>query len=359
MKLSSSKEGAIRYFSAKLGWKERFNPKEIDMLSSGVVPMLIPPVAIQGRKNNIIQYDISSYSTLEFYLSCILSREQFAQLLLQCINLFRQMQQVYLNYKNLVLNLEQIYVLLADRTLHFIYLPLLTNRPDVSIPQFFRKMIQKASRSTYEQSSFLDHCLAWLDRPAPFILNEFETLIYDCSAVNDTTVDAQQSSRAFISTSSAAVIPPVAQNFKAYQPVPQNGTNNQLLSFASREGTTSLLNGHHNGGTVLLANGSETKTLKFFLIREKNNDRVTIIRSPFLVGSEAGSVDYYIADNPAVSRKHANFIFQDGKCAIIDLNSTNRTYINNCALEPDVPVFLKEGDRVRLANEYFIFTQEE
>ena len=80
------------------------------MLSTGAVPMLIPPSAIQGRKNNVIQYDISSYSTLEFYLSCILSREQFAQLLLQCVDLFRQMQRVYLNYKNLVLQLDQILV---------------------------------------------------------------------------------------------------------------------------------------------------------------------------------------------------------------------------------------------------------
>lgn len=58
MKLTVDKSGDIRYFSAKLGWGERFDPKEIEMLSAGAVPMLIPPESIQGRKNNIIRYNI-------------------------------------------------------------------------------------------------------------------------------------------------------------------------------------------------------------------------------------------------------------------------------------------------------------
>lgn len=56
--------------------------------------MLIPPVTVQGLRNNIIQYDISEYSTLEFYLTCILSREQFEEIMLQCLETFQRILRI-------------------------------------------------------------------------------------------------------------------------------------------------------------------------------------------------------------------------------------------------------------------------
>lgn len=358
MKLTASKEGATRYFLAKLGWKEQFDPKEIEMLSAGAVPMLIPPSAIQGRKNNIIQYDISPYSTLEFYLSCILSREQFAQLLLQCINLFRQMQRVYLNYKNLVLSLDQIYVRLSDRTLHFIYIPLANSTQEASIPEFFGRMIRKASRSTYEQVSFLDSCLSWLEQPAPFVMDAFEDFILQSGCPQE-PADAAVSQPAAASVSAPGpVSASAATASRIYQPVPRENPVIPDVGSWIPEGGTSRLDTPDSGGTVVLAAGPEIIPPKFYLLREKTGERVEIGRSPFLVGSETGSTDYCVTGNPAVSRKHAKFFFQDGQCSITDQKSTNRTYVNDCALEPQVAQLLRDGDRVRLANEDFTFIQE-
>ena len=356
MKLTASKEGTTRYFLAKLGWKERFDPKEIEMLSAGTVPMLIPPSAVQGRKNNVIQYDISPYSTLEFYLSCILSREQFAQLLLQCIRLFRQMQQVYLSYKNLVLEPDQIYVLLSDRTLHFIYLPLAGSSREASIPGFFRTMIQKASRSTYEQVSFLDGCLAWLDRPAPFVMDAFEDFVRN-SCSGEPAAPAAQPAPAVPAASPAPAPAPVPPPSRIYQPVPREEPVVRTGEGTVQEGGTSRLDAPDGGGTMVLT-GPELSPPRFFLVREKTGERVEIRRSPFLVGVEAGSVDYCVTDNPAVSRRHARFFLQDGQCSVADQKSTNRTYVNDCALEPQTPQLLRDGDRIRLANEDFTFVQE-
>ena len=44
--------------------------------------------------HNIIQYDISEYSTLEFYLTCILSREQFEEIMLQCLETFQRILRI-------------------------------------------------------------------------------------------------------------------------------------------------------------------------------------------------------------------------------------------------------------------------
>ena len=350
MKLTADRDGNIRHFSAKLGWKEHFDPKEIEILSAGAVPMLIPPVTVQGRRNNIIQYDISAYSTLEFYLSCILSREQFADLLLQCLEVFRRMQQIYLNYKNLVFDIDKVYIQLNDRTVHFIYLPLMSSKREASLPDFFRLLATKAVRSTYEQSSFLDACLAWINRPTAFVLGEFERFIRDnSSACADASV--QQNVNAAPEYHAA----PQPERF--IQPAPKATWAPESDNVI--QGSTSQLD-TPMGGTVLLGESEPpTPKTRFFILRLQPEEKVEITHSPFLVGTELGTVAYCVSGNAAVSRRHAEFSLQGGECVITDQKSTNKTYINDCVLTPFTPQVLKDGDAIRLGNERFEFIREE
>lgn len=61
-----------------------------------------------------------------------------------------------------------------------------------------------------------------------------------------------------------------------------------------------------------------------------------------LVGREG---DVLLAD-PRVSRKHAKAILQDGAVSILDLGSTNGTFVNGEKLDPNSPINLAEGDKV-------------
>lgn len=178
MKLTVDKSGSTRYFSAKLSQKEHFDPREIDILASNMISALIPPASVQGHQNNIMRFDISPYTaTLEYYLSFTLTCEQFSQILLACISLFQQIQQNHMNYKNVVLDLDKIYIQLGDRSLHFVYLPLMNSSREGSLPEFFQRMIARTSRSTYELSHLLDECASWLNRPALFSLAEFSAFV--------------------------------------------------------------------------------------------------------------------------------------------------------------------------------------
>ena len=348
MRLSASTSGDRRYFSARLGWREHFDPREMEMLAAGAVPMLIPPDTVQGRKNRVMRYDISPYSTLEFYLSCILSREQFAEVLLQCVEVVRQMRRLYLDEKNLVLDFQWIYVLLSDRSLHFIYLPLSVSRPEIwTLAEFFRRLVRKASRSTYEQASFLDACLAWLDRPAPFALDEFADFV-KASALEPAVQGAVP----------VPPPPPPAPPQHVYRPEPQ--PVQPLLQEPAPQGpsTTALDGGMAPGGTVVLGEPPEPPRPRFFLTRLSTGERVEILQSPFLVGTEAGSAAYCVTGNPAVSRRHAVFTLQDGQCLLTDQRSTNKTYVNDCALVPFQAQALADGDKIRLGNEGFTFSRE-
>ena len=350
MKLTADRDGFPRYFSAKLGFRQRFDPKEIEMLSNGIVSELIPPESVQGRGNRTIRYNISAYSTLDFYVSCILSREQFADLLLQCIDVIRKMQKVYLDCRNLVLQPEYVYIDLQSRHIHFIYLPLANSRREVSVPDFFQQVIRKTGRSTYEQVSFLDACTAWIDRPAPFTLEEFDRFIREWTS-NGTGETASA-----VAQSSPPLPPQVAARERIYQPI---ATPVQVPPTIK----TQPLSPTGQGGTRLLRQPDiETPPaaplIRFYLERLKTGERVEIQGDAFLVGSEAGAVSYLIADNPSVSRKHVRFSIRDRKCFATDQGSLNKTYRNDCLLAPYEEEILCDGDQLRLANELFKLIQE-
>lgn len=92
------------------------------------------------------------------------------------------------------------------------------------------------------------------------------------------------------------------------------------------------------------------------LIRVKTGERISINKPVFRIGKEKSYVDYFIADNTAVSRSHANIHTENGEYFIEDTNSTNHTYINGKVINSNVKTKLTNGDKVRLANEDFTFS---
>ena len=64
---------------------------------------------------------------------------------------------------------------------------------------------------------------------------------------------------------------------------------------------------------------------------------------------------YFIGDNTAISRGHANIVDHNGEFFVVDTNSTNHTYVNGAMIQSGVETKLSHGDKIRLANEDFEF----
>lgn len=92
------------------------------------------------------------------------------------------------------------------------------------------------------------------------------------------------------------------------------------------------------------------------LTRVKTGERISINKPVFRIGKEKSYVDYFIADNTAISRSHANIHTENGEYFIEDTNSTNHTYLNGKLINSNVKTKLTNGDKVRLANEDFTFS---
>ena len=92
-----------------------------------------------------------------------------------------------------------------------------------------------------------------------------------------------------------------------------------------------------------------------YLIRLSNYDRIDVNKPSFRIGKEKSYVDYFVMNNSAVSRIHADIITRDGRYFIKDNNSTNRTFVNGSVIPFEQEVEIFDGDAIMLANEAFEF----
>lgn len=105
-------------------------------------------------------------------------------------------------------------------------------------------------------------------------------------------------------------------------------------------------------GTCLL---QEEKSYCGYLHRANTGETIRIQSAVFRLGK--GAVDYVI-NNPVVSRRHAEIVDRDGRFFVIDLDSKNHTYINDEIIPSGYEMEIQNGDRLKLANEEFVFRVE-
>ena len=90
------------------------------------------------------------------------------------------------------------------------------------------------------------------------------------------------------------------------------------------------------------------------LFRVRTRETLTIRKASFRIGAER-LMDYQVTDNPAVSRNHAEISMTGPRYFIMDLHSTNGTFVNGRLLTPGIKTEISGGTRISLANEEFIF----
>ena len=91
------------------------------------------------------------------------------------------------------------------------------------------------------------------------------------------------------------------------------------------------------------------------LIRVLTGEAISVNKPIFRIGKERSYVDYFVANNVAVSRSHADIITRGERCFVKDLNSKNRTFINGREIPVMQETEIFDGDTLRLANEDFTF----
>jgi len=73
-----------------------------------------------------------------------------------------------------------------------------------------------------------------------------------------------------------------------------------------------------------------------------------------ILGRTTGEFTSQLGKYPVISSRHAQITLKDKDWYITDLNSTNKSYLNNVQIQPDVPTKLNNNDVLVLANVTFV-----
>lgn len=146
------------------------------------------------------------------------------------------------------------------------------------------------------------------------------------------------------------------------KPIPSVPSTGQVIPDAFHQtnrnfGETTVL-GMSSGGvgeTTVLGLENVHVEVRPYLIRKSNQEKRYIDKEIFRIGKENSYVDFFIGDNTAISRSHANIIMKDGKYYVVDMNSKNHTYIDGRMIQPNVEEEIQPGSMIRLADEEFEF----
>ncbi|MEW8969295.1 MAG: FHA domain-containing protein [Mesobacillus sp.] len=150
------------------------------------------------------------------------------------------------------------------------------------------------------------------------------------------------------------------------------GDNNALLKEASALGSGTSINiqptiasssEHEDGGTTVLGvmpdEDEGTTTLghsirRPFLLAVSKNEKITIAKDFFKIGRDPMRADF-ASENKVIGRVHAHVIVSNGEYFLEDNHSTNGSFVNGVKVSPKEKVKIKHEDKIKLANEEFIF----
>lgn len=121
-------------------------------------------------------------------------------------------------------------------------------------------------------------------------------------------------------------------------------------------GETTVLGGPAIGETTVLnVAHASSQMIAPHLLRKKTNEKISLNKPIYRIGKERSYVDYFIGDNTAISRSHANLVSREGAYFVVDTNSTNHTFVNGTMINSNEEIPINHGDIIRLANEDFEF----
>jgi len=359
---------------------QQLNEREIYSINNNEVQGLLHINVVQKGNSFKLVYDITGFITFQEYLKTPLNKEAFARILSNVLDNLKSMQESYINQQYVLMDFNKVMVNPATQHIYFIYVPIQNVENNGSLREFLLNIIQFSTFAQGEDSSYVKDYISILNSGINFSTFELEEYIKKLSGkVSNESKSEKECPQCHTNVkrginycpACGAKISGTTGNFGKGVYDPLKGTlvqkkkevmddipaveenisrsNTQGLS----DGTTVL--GADSGGTTVLGS-DELETPNFpYLIREKNQEKILIDKPSFRIGKEKKYSDYFVSDNNAVSRSHADIITREKRYYIIDLNSTNKTYIDGRAIPIEKEIEIFSDTKIRLANEDFVF----
>ena len=374
---------------AKTSFGEKIDEKELDRFSRIYLRGFLKPKLL---KRNLVEYTGPIGISLYQKLGRRISKREFLFILEQIVVAVQKLHANNMSLNNLVMNLQYVYMNDVTKEIQFVYLPIVSGLRNPSLVRFFETIAYSAKPADESDKEVISRFVYFFKSMDPFDLNKIELFVAkeDRSVVNTIKKhNAGQSGfmtskpkhyydhydgKAKIDDESTGLLDEMENDEPTGLLVEEDDSTGLLfendddatgLLECDDDATGLLYNGDEDDATGLLTDTDDDATgilvennvsVRFpTLFRILTEETISVNKPVFRLGKEKSYVDYFVTNNIAVSRSHADIITRGDKYFVKDLNSKNHTYINNKDIPVLMEVEIRDGDRLKLGNEEFIF----
>jgi len=348
---------------AKAAWGEEINVWELDAFARVYLRGFLKPSAI--KKNMAEFYGPVGFSLYE-RLRRPMSKRDFLFILEQIVVAVQKIQSNNLVLSSIVLDTRYVFINDVTKEVQFLYLPVSGNVTNPGVIPFIESIVYSVIPAAEQDTEFVSRFIYFLKAQSVFnpeqveqyIAREDRTVVSIIKKQNAgqsgyMTASPVNSYEQYGNQASAGDDPTGLLEESGDEPTGLLYENGAPGYMGGDEEATTLLTQDDEEGTALLA---ETPVTRYpTLFRVQTEETVSINKPVFRLGKERSYVDYFVTNNNAVSRSHADIITRGDRYFVIDLNSKNRTFINNQAIAVQCETEIRDGDRLKLGNEEFIF----
>lgn len=370
---------------SKLSKDEQINARELEILNSKIIRGIMKPT-VEGEKK--LSYLSPGGIRLEAYLKKGITKNDFFLVIAQILEAVKSIGRNSFNINNLILNMKYVFVNEMTHELHFVYQPIYSSAISSDLASFLYDVAYSVTLALNEDYKCVNNFIAYLKGLQAVSVINIEKYLLDVYPQIYKQVKRQKygQSEYLGSFKNGKDIyydmdkrrkPALLDDGDSTSLLSEKNDKNEATSLLMDDNTdtptsileeydnnepTSLLVEDEDEATSLLVDDEPTSLLSEepqitypYLIRKSSFDRTDINKPVFRIGKERSYVDYFVANNNAVSRIHADIITRNNCYFVKDENSTNGTYVNGNRLSPNEEVQVFDGDIITFANEEFEF----
>lgn len=350
---------------------QQISQREYYAISTGQVPGLLRAELVQKGNTFKLNYNISGYISLREFLVNPLNKQSFARLLNNILSNLKALQRAYYNYQFILMDLNAAMVNPTTQQVSFVYVPITFYESGTSLKEFLLSIIQCCSFAPGENTDYVRDYIRILNRGINFSVFDLEEYIRNLKIDEQNGAQVKKCTRCgtpiqpnvnFCSSCGMKVSGLAMDNLQGvYDPAKAvaKAQPQEPAAYSAPEAAPAQYSGtisySYVAGAAKQPGAPAPQQRRACITRCKTGEQTQITADAFRIGKDPYNCEYCVRDNSAVSRCHAVIKLMNGKWFINDLNSTNKTFINDRAVCPYTDIELNDGVSIKLANENFIF----
>lgn len=375
MKFKTKQKECQLIVKVKTSSKEIVDEKEIDRFSRVFLRGFLKPKMI---KKNLIEYTGPVGISLYDRMKKPISKRDFLFIIEQVVVAVQKLKANDMPINNLVMSIQNVYINEITREVQFLYVPIAEKQNNSNLIEFIENIVYSVKPADDKDTDFVSRFIYYFKALKPFDINKVEKFVAkeDRSVVN--TIKKQNAGQSGFMTdkpqhyydhyngeseSSVGYEPTGLLDEDEATGLLDEDEATGLLSEENDE-ATGLLNDEDEATGLLTSDNSDDTALLYennvnvhypTLYRVLTEETISVNKPVYRLGKEKSYVDYFVTNNIAVSRSHADIITRGKQYFVKDLNSKNHTYINGKELPVHCEIEIHDGDNLKLGNEEFIF----